>query len=127
MGRPHARRDFLRLSGAVAVTTTGCLFAENADVADLFLDNDRDQDVEVTTVVTRVSDEAEILNDTTTIPEDESHEYEDPISEEVNFQLRVSTADGLENRLEWEATGDEATGLWVTIAQDEIDIGSYAA
>lgn len=81
----------------------------------------------MTTIITRVSDRAGILHDTTTIPVDETHEYEDPVTEVMTFRIHVSTADGLETSLEWEATGDEATGLGITIAEDEIDFGPYAA
>jgi len=127
MGIPLSRRQFLNLSGAVVVSSAGCIFAEDPNVADFFLDNSRDQEVTVTTVVTRISDGEEIVNDTTTIPKEDHHEYEDPITDVATVRIHVSTAGGLENRLEWEFTDDEATGLWVTIAEDEIDIGPYAA
>jgi|GEM_PF-2769421 len=122
-----SRRALLCVSGTVAVSVGGCLLAEDAAVADLFLDNSRDREVTVTTVVTDTSDGQAILNDTTTIPGADSHAYEDPITDVAGFRIHVSTADGLETELEWEATEDEATGLWVTIADDEIDIGPYAA
>jgi len=43
MGIPRSRRKFLRLSGVIVVSATGCLFAEK-DVPDFLLDNSQDQD-----------------------------------------------------------------------------------
>lgn len=105
----------------------GCLGFGNNDVPDLMLANERDQESTITTVVTRLSDDQEILDQTTTIPEDGYHEYEDPIGSEGTHRIRASLADGFENQHEWDAPSDEAYGIQITINEDDIEFTEVVA
>jgi len=122
-----SRRKYLHLSGALAVASAGCLGFENYDVPDLAVFNGRNQETTITTVVTRLSDNREILNDTITIPEDGNHAYENPIDREGVHQIRVSTGDGQESQYEWDVPSDEAYGIHITINEENIEIVPVAA
>jgi hypothetical protein len=122
-----SRRELLRLFGVSAGVSAGCLGTGNDDIADVMLASDRTRDSTVTTVVTRLSDDQVVLNETLTLPADGFHEYEDPINSEGKHRFHVSTEDGLENRLEWDVSSDEATGLQITVREESIDFSPVAA
>ncbi|WP_135662752.1 hypothetical protein [Halorhabdus rudnickae] len=121
-----SRREYLHLSGAAAAST-GCLGFENNDVPDLAIFNRRDQETTITTLVTRLSDNRDILNNTITILKDGNHAYENPINREGVHRIRVSTEDGQENQYEWDAPSDEAYGIHITIDGENIEYSEVVA
>ncbi len=127
MVSPLTRRGYLHLSGVTAVASAGCLGFENHDVPDLAIFNYRNRETTITTVVTRLSDNREILNNTITIPKDGNHAYENPIEREGVHQIRVSTEDGQEIQFEWDTPSDEAYGIHITINEENIEFSFVAA
>ncbi|WEL17168.1 Uncharacterized protein SVXHr_0993 [Halorhabdus sp. SVX81] len=78
-------------------------------------------------MVTRLSDNREILNNTITIPKDGNHAYENPINSEGLHQIRVSIEDGHEDQYEWNTPSDEANGLHITIYEGNIEFSEVVA
>lgn len=103
------------------LSTAGCLSL--SDIEDLRLFNNFERDVTVTTSVIRVSDGEKVFSDTTTITQDESQSYQNPVREEGLFEIRVAVENGPKNTYEWDAPADEAHGLTVHLSPDEVSFG----
>ena len=113
-----SRRRLLQLSTVAVIFSAGCL---GDDYPDLFLFNQTGESVSVSTTVVRMPDNEQLLEDTTTIPENDSHQYGNPITEPGTYQIQVSVEGGDESSHEWEAPQDEGTGLHIRINSERIE------
>lgn len=125
MLRSPSRRTFLQMASATVVASAGCL--DLSDLPDLEYHNNTGQEITVTTIIKRVADAEPIFSDTTTVKQDETHRYRNPIREEGLFLIQVSVEDGPENSFEWNAPADESYGLTVWISQDAIEFGELVS
>ncbi|WP_416839405.1 hypothetical protein [Haloferax sp. DFSO52] len=121
MSSPLSRRAFLHISGVVALSSAGCLdVLDNSKMPDLTVHNGTGRSITVTTTVTRLSNGEVVFSDTTTITEDRTHRYNNPIREEDTYRIQVSVEGSRENSYEWDAPDDDAYGLHIPITENEI-------
>lgn len=77
MRRFPSRRTFLQISSATVLVSAGCL--NISDLPDLEYLNNTGREITVTTNIERVADAEPIFSDTTTVTQDETHRYRNPI------------------------------------------------
>lgn len=125
MPRPPSRRSFLQATTGIAISLAGCL--NTADVPDLQFFNNMNRDATVTTIIKQDDSKETVFSDTTTIEQNETHRYRNPIRKEATFQIQVSVEDGAKESYNWDAPAMESYGLTVHLSQDSIRFGKIVS
>lgn len=114
-------RRCLLYTGSVglAMLLTGCS-SDGPTTPDIAVYNRTPGPQSVTIAVTRLSDEAAVFSKSFTIKEDESRDFQDPITEAGNHRVEVSVEDGPADSLEWQVLADEAVGIQISIERSDI-------
>lgn len=117
MTKSISRRTFLKGSSVAIASTAGCI--DSSNTIRLILSNDSEEQIDVSTTVTRTSDNEEVLSDTVTIPANEGHTYEDILYKGEKYEFHVSVENGPETSFDY-SIADYASNFWIHIDEDKI-------
>ncbi|RKD97058.1 hypothetical protein ATJ93_0039 [Halopiger aswanensis] len=98
--------------------------ANAGGTTDITVTNETSQIVSASLLVTRLSDDAELLEDTISLDEDESEAYEE-VASGARVKVRLAVDNGPENTYEWSDGETDASGLYVDIEADSITFSPF--
>lgn len=115
------RRSVLSGISLLVAGATGCLGLGFDGIADLTITNERSEPITVTVRATTIDDGETVLSSNPTIEPGNSREYPDVSSgETIRVVIRVS--DGSEVTHEWSDGNSDASGLFVSVTRDGLDV-----
>jgi len=118
------RRGFVAGVSLALLSLTGCLGVNSGGLTDIYISNEASEAVTASIQVTKLSDGAQLLDETATIAATASREYDEVVSGS-HVEVHVSVHDGPENTYEWSDGESDAQGLHVDITADSITFSSF--
>ena len=118
------RRGFISGVSLAIAGLSGCFGVNSGETTDISISNETSNTVTASIRVTRLSDDAQLLDETTTIAANASREYDEVVSGS-RVEVHVSVQDGPVNAYEWSDGESDAQGLHVDIDADSVTFSSF--